>query len=333
MIIYNNKGLYRESEYQLEDDFEKDIIKNAKAFFGEQSIIIDAKRKISSKSIGGTIPDGFLFDLSDKKNPEFYIIEVELAKHDFYRHIFPQVTKFFAFFKNTKSQADLVEKIYTTITEDDQLKKEFKSFIGGKELYKFVKDTIENSQNILIVIDRLKDELPEIIDTYTDTWGKLVKLMVIKRFKHKNNILFTIDPEFTDLEYSTIESFDKGDELIITEEFHLEGIFDYTKAIYKEIKEQLLSVDSSLEFNPRKYYIAVRSKKNIAFIKFRKKKLNVVVMHSYEDVVKLIGKTKVRQFTEGVQRFWNGASCEVQMMDNKDLPKVVELISKTLNAQ
>ena len=31
---------------------------------------------------------------ADKENPEFYIVEVELSKHDFYGHIFPQFTSF-----------------------------------------------------------------------------------------------------------------------------------------------------------------------------------------------------------------------------------------------
>ena len=30
-----------------------------------------------------------MFDLKDPDNPEFYLVEVELAKHSFYNHIFP----------------------------------------------------------------------------------------------------------------------------------------------------------------------------------------------------------------------------------------------------
>lgn len=330
MILYNEKGIFREDTYRLEEDFEQDVFKHAKSLFGNRTILINAKRKISSKAIGGTIPDGFLFDLSDKKNPEFYIIEVELANHDFYRHIFPQITKFFAFFKNTRSQADLIEKIYSIVTTDEILRKEFKHFIGEKELYKFIKDTIENSQNILLIIDELKKEIPEIIDTYTDTWGKIVKLMIVKRFRYRDEFLFSIDPEFKDLEYSTIESFDKDDEVLITEEFHLEGIQENTKTLYKQLKEKLLQEESTLKFNPRKYYIGIQHEKNIAFLKFRKKKLNIVVMHPYEEVIQVLPKSKVRQLGESVQKFWNGASCEIQLENETILHKVVELILKSI---
>src|SRR5690606_29129136 len=153
----------------------------SKLFFGSKSIYFDAKRKIESKSLGGSIPDGILFDLSDVDNPEFYLIENELSSHDFFNHIFPQITKFFAFYKNRKSQSDLVEKIFSIINTDAVLKQSFKTYLGEMEIFKFVKDTIENSQNILLIIDDDMNQLPEIIDTYTDTWGKMVKVMIIKK--------------------------------------------------------------------------------------------------------------------------------------------------------
>jgi hypothetical protein len=74
------------------------LFANSKSLFGQSSILIEAKKKIDNKALGGTIPDAFLFDLKDPDNPEFYLVEVELAKHSFYNHIFPQITKFFAFF-------------------------------------------------------------------------------------------------------------------------------------------------------------------------------------------------------------------------------------------
>ena len=112
MKLFSNNKIFHQFQFSLESDFEKEVVFNSKQFFGSNSIYIDAKRKIQTKNIGNSIPDGFLFDLSDKKNPEFYIVEVELAKHDFYSHIFPQITKFFGFYKNFKSQNELVEKIF-----------------------------------------------------------------------------------------------------------------------------------------------------------------------------------------------------------------------------
>ena len=82
VLFYQNKKL---SEYQFksEKEFETVVLENSKLFFGNSSIYIDAKKKIDTKALGSTIPDGFLFDLSDIANPEFYLVEVELTKHDF----------------------------------------------------------------------------------------------------------------------------------------------------------------------------------------------------------------------------------------------------------
>lgn len=179
MILYKDKTKFTEYKYPKEKDLEEEIISNSKLYFGRDTIYIDAKRKLEAKALGGSIPDGFLFDLSDMANPDFYLVEIELATHDFYNHIFPQVTKFFAFYKNKKSQAELVEKIFSIVNTDVNLKRRFKKYLGEREIYKFVKDVIESSQNILLIMDGEKDELPEIIDTYTDTWGKLVRVLTL----------------------------------------------------------------------------------------------------------------------------------------------------------
>jgi hypothetical protein len=82
---------------QVGEEFEELIRLQSKLLFGGNTIFVSTKRKLAGLTLGATIPDGFLFDMSDVENPDFYLVEVELQKHDFHRHIFPQITKFFAF--------------------------------------------------------------------------------------------------------------------------------------------------------------------------------------------------------------------------------------------
>ena len=103
MTLLQNGIKFTEYKHTSEEDFEKEIVNNYKLFFGNDTIYIDSKRKVSAKSLGETIPDGFLFVLSDRENPDFYLVEAELESHDFYKHIFPQITKFFGFFKTPKT--------------------------------------------------------------------------------------------------------------------------------------------------------------------------------------------------------------------------------------
>ncbi len=82
-ILYRKGIKYSEREYKKESDIEELVINHSKTLFGNNSIYIDAKKKIDNTAFGGVIPDGFLFDLTDPNNPEFYIVEVELSKHSF----------------------------------------------------------------------------------------------------------------------------------------------------------------------------------------------------------------------------------------------------------
>ena len=80
MGIFTQKKRIPEIVFNLEKDFEREVFDNYKLLFGSKTILIDAKKKISGRELGATIPDGFLFDLSDKEEPKFYLIEVELTK-------------------------------------------------------------------------------------------------------------------------------------------------------------------------------------------------------------------------------------------------------------
>ncbi len=328
MILFHNKREYTDYPFEREDEFEKDIISNSKLFFGKDSIIIDAKKKISTKTFGGSIPDAFLFDLSDIDNPEFYLVEVELSTHSFFDHIFPQITKFFGFFKNTANQAELVEKIFSLVNGDSELKKEFKAYLGDKEVYKFLKDTIENSQNILLILDAEKPELPEISETYFDTWGKAVKPMIVKKLISGSDEIFMMHPEFESIKYIDAdgETRPESEKQEYSEEYHFDGVSENIKKVYSKLKEQLLVFDSSVGFNPQKYYISVVKGRNVAFFKIRKKKITLVAMLPEDEVRKMLKFHAVKQLSEPVQRFYNGQSCAVVIENAFHLEEISSLL-------
>ncbi len=331
-VIYQNGLRYSKKEYKLEVEFEKLVVDNSKTFFGEKTIFVDAKKKIDNNSLGGVIPDGFLFDFSDKKNPEFYLVEVELAKHSFFGHIFPQITKFFAFFKNPSSQGKLIEKLYSIFDNDDELRQELKTKIGKKEIFKFLKDTIENSQNILLIIDGEKKELPEITETYTDTWGKMVKVAILKEYKtngSNENSIFSLSPDFENIENIDIVSENQDEQKeksAYSEQFHIEDIKEDTLATYNELKEKLLEKIPSLNFNSQRYYISLRKKRNFAFLKIRKKKIGITAMLKEEKIREKIKKHEVTTLTESVQKFYNGPCARIEIIDNKNLDEIIDLL-------
>lgn len=332
MILINNQKLYKEFTYATESELENEVVKYSKQLFGEKTIYINVKKKLAGKSLGNTIPDGFLFDFSDTSAPAFYLVEVELAKHDFYRHIFPQITKFISFFKNNNSQSELIEKIHEFLMEDADLTKRFRELSNSKEPYKTIKDIVEDAQNILIIIDEDKNELKEIMDVYVDTWGKMVKTLIFKRFLSGDEIIYSVNPEFNDIEFSALEYTSGTTEIknTVTEDFHFEKVNADIKSIYATIKQSLINWDAEVGFNPQKYYISILYNRNVAYFITRKSKLRLIIKASFETVSNLISYHKINSFSTSVQKFWGGDSCEVVIENNQHLDEIINLIIKLL---
>ena len=90
--IVTGNDIYYLKEYQLEKDFEQDVVANYRHIFGSNTVYIDIKKKIGDNIV--TIPDGYLIDFTFTNNPRLYIIENELGIHDAYKHIGSQLLKF-----------------------------------------------------------------------------------------------------------------------------------------------------------------------------------------------------------------------------------------------
>ncbi len=73
-------------------------------------------------------------------------------------------------------------------------------------------------------------------------------------------------------------------EVNYTEEFHLEGVSEEIKTTYFKHKEKLLKINRNLVFNPQKFHISVVHDRNIAYFKFRKKKIRLVITLSEKGV-------------------------------------------------
>ena len=97
--IVNGNDIFYLKEYQLEKDFERDVVANHRHIFGCDTVYIDIKKKIGDSIV--TIPDGYLLDFTFVKNPRLYIIENELGIHDAYRHIGSQLLKFAVSYKTS----------------------------------------------------------------------------------------------------------------------------------------------------------------------------------------------------------------------------------------
>ena len=332
-VLYYNGKRFTELPFQTEDEFERLIMENSNMLFGEKSLYINLKSRVEGRALRAAIPDGILIDFRDPENPEFYLVEIELAQHDFYTHIFPQVTKFFAFFKNERGRTELVEKMFTVINSDQNMRERFNQLVGGKEIYKTLKDIVENSQNILIIIDELKPEFDEVMETYTDTWDKMVRIMVIKRYHNDGSIILYVSPDFEEQGLEEPPGEEDEDYNRYTEEYHLEGVSPIIADAYQRIKQEISRLDPEIKVNPQKYYISLREKKNFAYIKFGKRKMHIIIMMPYEQGMQILKKHKPTQLSESVKKFYHGECFQVTLENDDGLDEVIHAISLAYKSQ
>jgi predicted transport protein len=143
--------------------------------------------------------------------------------------------------------------------------------------------------------------LPEIRETYAE-WGKLVKILKVKKYVNENESLISVEPDFVDIQDTPDEVFEEDEEVedetlkpIYSEEYYLNGVSDSTKQSYLAIKEHIANNYPGSALNFQKYYIAIRTDRNLAYMKLQKKKLRVVVMMAEDEVRSLMPNHVVKQ--------------------------------------
>jgi predicted DNA binding CopG/RHH family protein len=165
-IIQNNK-IYTYFDYQLENDFEKVIVENSDAIFGNNSIYIDIKKRIGRDIL--TIPDGYLIDYTFPSNPRLFIIENELSSHDPYKHIGSQLLKFAISYK--ESGFDIKNFIKKHLEANNPLLQKMEEAIKLSEyqnIDEYLEDIIFHKPVAsIVVIDKSTPELENVLSQLT----------------------------------------------------------------------------------------------------------------------------------------------------------------------
>jgi hypothetical protein len=170
---------YEERMPATEDEFEQIVKEHAKDIFGEQSVYLDIKQKLKSKSGIGSIPDGYVIVLGE--GHQWHIIEVELSSHPLYEHIVPQVSKFISGIRNPSTQRDIVDALYREIDNDEFLKLRLKKAIGPTETHKFLSDLLSKPPVVTIIIEKHTEQLDEAISALAHPQIKLVEFRTFIR--------------------------------------------------------------------------------------------------------------------------------------------------------
>ncbi len=144
-VIVTRDGTYHLYNYKNENELERMVVEHSCEIFGKDTVYFDLKRKISSKSGFGTIPDGYVIDLAKNK---LYLIEVELISHSLKKHVLPQITNFIMALDNENTTEKLVSEFYNELPNSNKIDKER------------LKSIVKN-WGIIIVIDDVGDPMKE----------------------------------------------------------------------------------------------------------------------------------------------------------------------------
>ena len=166
-LIYQDK-IFVPLEYSNEEEFEKVILDHDTDIFGPKSFFINIKKRIGEDNIV-SIPDGYVIDFSFEKDPRLYIIEIELASHDPYKHIGQQLLRFGISYKASgrNIKAFLLESILKDkskkVVVDQGLKK-----AGYRNVDAFLESLIfEKPVAAIVIVDQSTDDLGNVLNQLT----------------------------------------------------------------------------------------------------------------------------------------------------------------------
>ena len=97
-MIRTIRRIYRKP-CELEKQLESAIIEIQDQLFGPKRIYLDTKKMIDVKGKQRNIPDGYLLDLTSRKEPKLYVVENEQAPHVPLRHVAVQILQLSLFFE------------------------------------------------------------------------------------------------------------------------------------------------------------------------------------------------------------------------------------------
>jgi len=311
MTILLKDGIkYLPYKYKDEDELEQLLIEHSEIIFGGDSVIFP-KRKIKARSGIGTIPDGFVVLINERK---WYILEVELASHPLYDHIVVQISKFNIAIKNQNTRKKLIDVFYDEIKNNIQIKHKLEFNGITKELYKFLSDIINGDPEVIIVIDERTGELDEVSQS-------LPFQTTILRFETYEREKIGVGVH--------IHSFDTLKEYEIEKEKEIQPPGD-EKELEETIGKKRIEITLANIHTPRKFGIIRLSKEHRSF--FPGYKIPFILITDIGEIPTKVtsapkgteyGNTKAGNYIQGGLKPWYGMHSDLKEGD-KLIIEVVE---------
>lgn len=199
-MLWNKTNTYKHWPFEKESHLEDAVNEMKSTLFGNNRIYLDDKKKIGDKGKTNNLPDGYLIDLSDSKEPKLFVVENELASHHHLKHIAVQILEFSLSFESSLLKVKNAIKGMLTSRPGELLKCEKFANEHGFENVDYLLETIinkTNAFNALLIIDELSEELEKVL---INRFRFPVETITLKRYKNlKKEVLYEFEPFLNDV--------------------------------------------------------------------------------------------------------------------------------------
>ncbi len=191
MLVFKETKFIK-SPFDNEAELEQVIVDNYEYLFGPNSFYLP-KAKIKTADGGGTIPDGFVIDIGQRK---WYLVEAELMHHSVWNHIAPQITKQLLASTQKATKRTIIDLSVDCYRSDEYTREKFNELnIAEINVRQVVGDILESDPTIGLPIDGVTNDLKE----WARTLKYNVKLWIINKFvelSKPTNIVYEFPEEF-----------------------------------------------------------------------------------------------------------------------------------------
>jgi len=156
MIIILGSRLLAKRSFENEEELETIVKTKPEVILGDDVIYMPQK-SLGTAGGAGSILDGVAVDLSGER---WYIVEVELARHDMWSHIEPQVSKQMVAARNPKTKLELRHRILTQIEKNEEWRKKLaERGVSEIRISEFVEKILSKDPVVVIPIDDIPEDL------------------------------------------------------------------------------------------------------------------------------------------------------------------------------
>jgi hypothetical protein len=201
MLLWNSSNTYEPLPYSKESELEEAVNEVKAALFGPKRIYLDDKRKIGAKGSTNNLPDGYLLDFTNPKEPRLIVVENDLASHQHIKHIAVQILEFSLSYESSKTKLkNIIKEMLQKRPEDWKTCETFAQTNGYDNVDYLLESIIHKDQsfNALLIIDKLEEELEMVL---MNRFKFPVETITLNRFQNqKGEILYEFEPFLHEIE-------------------------------------------------------------------------------------------------------------------------------------